>query len=289
MQTIEIDVEPSNEPWLPLLAKAGKNGTTESAMAYDAFQTYYTMEKRSLKKVAQKHGKSVKLIVRRSREFHWVERAGRWDEHQGGFGNPENWNLVTKKHETDDKQSEQPWLPLAAQQGKDGATETALNYARFLMYCLMPPSERSLREVARQSCKSEKLIQRWSAKFRWIERAAAWDKRQARIFAAEYEERRREQAVAEARKVNNANERVYQTLEKLQDKAEQMLAFPLIEKVLETDAEGRPTVILKPAGWSFNTTIAMLVVAERIQRHVFKSVDEQYGRNHLLAHTEDDD
>ena len=40
---------------------------------------------------------------------------------------------------------------------------------------------------------------------------------------------------------------------------------------------------------TISSVIAMLVFADRIQRHVFKSVDEQYGRNHLLAHTEDDD
>ena len=94
MQTIEIDMEPSNAPWLPLLPNAGKNGSSEPAIAYEAFQTYYTMAKRSLKKVAQKHGKSVKLIERWSCQFHWAERARRWDEHQGRFGNPENWNLV---------------------------------------------------------------------------------------------------------------------------------------------------------------------------------------------------
>ena len=289
MRTIKIDVEPSNAPWLPLLPNAGKNGSTEPAIAYEAFQTYYTMAKRSLKKVAQKHGKSVKLIERWSCEFHWAERTRRWDEHQGGFGNTENWNLVTKKHETDDEQSEQPWLPLAAQQGKGGATETTLNYARFLMYCMMPPGERSLREVARQSGKSEKLIQRWSTKFRWIERAAAWDKRQARIFAAEYEQKRREQAVSDARKVRELNERLYQDAVKLLDKVEQMLAFPLIEKVLETDASGRPTVILKPAGWTFNTMMELMVLADRVFRHVFKSVGEQYGRKYSPAHPKDDE
>jgi hypothetical protein len=68
-----------------------------------------------------------------------------------------------------------------------------------------------------------------------------------------------------------------------------MLTFPLIEKVLETDATGRPTVILKPARWSFNTMVEMLVFADRVLRHVFKSVGEQYGRNYSPAHPEDDE
>ena len=37
---------------------------TESAIAYTAFEKYYLMEKRSLVKVAQELGQSVKLLER---------------------------------------------------------------------------------------------------------------------------------------------------------------------------------------------------------------------------------
>src|ERR1043166_6015550 len=87
-----IDQQQTRRLWLPLPPKGGEHGKTESAIAYAAFQKYYLMRKRSLRKVAQALGKSLQLLERWSSEFHWVERAKSWDLHQSGFGRPENWH-----------------------------------------------------------------------------------------------------------------------------------------------------------------------------------------------------
>lgn len=59
-------------------------------------------------------------------------------------------------------------------------------YAAFCLYRDMPASERSLRAVAgrlygpNRTTKVPKTLARWSARWRWVERAAAWDEEQDR-------------------------------------------------------------------------------------------------------------
>jgi hypothetical protein len=67
---------------------------------------------------------------------------------------------------------------LPAKTGKRGATESSINYQAFQYYIGLPASERSLRRVAHDLNKNEKLIERWSSKFEWIKRALAWDQHQ---------------------------------------------------------------------------------------------------------------
>jgi len=64
-------------PWQRLLPKQGKDGTSETAAHYAAFQKYYLMPpgERSLRKVAQQVGKSETWIEQLSSRFHWLERA----------------------------------------------------------------------------------------------------------------------------------------------------------------------------------------------------------------------
>jgi len=273
--------------WLPLPPNGGNSGMTESAIAYTAFEKYYLMEKRSLVKVAQELGQSVKLLERWSSEFRWVERARSWDLHRSSFGKPENWNRVTRGS-SEEEQPERPWLPLGPEQGKDGATETALNHRTFMTYLAMPPGQRSLRELARLEGKSEKLMERWSSRFRWAQRAVAWDQQQARIFAAEHEQRQRERAVVEARKLKDVNERSFQLADKALDRVEKMLAFPLTETVLDTDASGRPITILRPAKWSFTTAWELAQLGDRILRQSLQSASEQYSSHFSHPAPEDD-
>lgn len=63
------------EPW------ERQNG--EGVKAFDAFVAYRDMEKpRSIRKVAQKLGKSETLIARWSSEKEWVKRVEAWDDEQ---------------------------------------------------------------------------------------------------------------------------------------------------------------------------------------------------------------
>lgn len=48
-------------------------------------------------------------------------------------------------------------------------------YDAFIKYRDMPKAERSIREVAKGLDKSRNLIGRWSSKYSWVDRAAAWD------------------------------------------------------------------------------------------------------------------
>ena len=96
MATMAIKNEQTQRLWLPLPPNGGNSGMTESAIAYTAFEKYNLMEKRSLVKVAQELGQSVKLLERWSSEFRWVERARSWDLQRSSFGKPENWNRVNR-------------------------------------------------------------------------------------------------------------------------------------------------------------------------------------------------
>jgi len=53
--------------------------------------------------------------------------------------------------------------------------EAAKAYAAFCAYRDMPAAQRSRWELARQLAKSRQLVSRWSARWRWVERAEAWD------------------------------------------------------------------------------------------------------------------
>src|SRR5437867_4336196 len=75
MATMAMKHEQTQRLWLPLSPNGGKNGATESAIAYAAFEKYYLMEKRSLRRVAHELGQSVKLLERWSSEFRWIDGA----------------------------------------------------------------------------------------------------------------------------------------------------------------------------------------------------------------------
>lgn len=93
--------------------------------------------------------------------------------------------------------------------------ESARAYAAFCIYRDMPPRKRSLREVAAKlkgkpgKYKSVPAnISMWSAKWRWAERAAAWD-----------EERDRQEREAQIRAVKEMRERHAREAMALQEKA----------------------------------------------------------------------
>src|SRR3954454_20560552 len=76
-----------------------------------------------------------------------------------------------------------PWLPLLPKTGRDGATESSINFQAFEHYISLPAGERSLKRTAQDLNKSEKLMERWSSKFDWRRRALAWDQHLATIQA----------------------------------------------------------------------------------------------------------
>ncbi len=79
----------------------------------------------------------------------------------------------------------EPW----ERQEKEGTRA----FAAFTLYRDMGP-QRSVRKVAQELDKSDTLIGRWSARHKWVERAAAWDAEQDRIHREEAQRAAREMA-----------------------------------------------------------------------------------------------
>src|SRR3954468_10599514 len=87
-----------------------------------------------------------------------------------------------------------PWLPLLPRPGRDGATESSINFQAFEHYISLPAGARRLKRTAQHLNKSEKLMERWSSKFEWRRRALAWDQQLAAIEAEAREKQARQKA-----------------------------------------------------------------------------------------------
>lgn len=72
--------------------------------------------------------------------------------------------------------------------------ETAKQFEAFQVYYTMPAGERSLAKVGKRLGKSTALMERWSTKNHWVDRARSHDKELARI--AYEEEARKVKAMA---------------------------------------------------------------------------------------------
>ncbi len=121
---------------------------------------------------------------------------------------------------------------------------------------------RTIEAVARECTKSASLLRRWSARFGWVERAAAYDDHLATIRQAAHE-------VALAREARKwelrrwaALEQVFQDGQRLREKAQAMLAVPVTEEVVGPDG----SVTVKSAGrWTFLTAAQMLRLASELE------------------------
>lgn len=96
-----------------------------------------------------------------------------------------------------------------------------------------------------------RTLQNWSSRHAWQRRVAAHQALQNAEERAKWEERRKEW-----------RERSFDLAGKLAEKAEQMLRFPLVEKVIDDN----DVTIIQPAGWSFGTIPTMVGVADKIVR-----------------------
>lgn len=138
--------------------------------------------------------------------------------------------------------------------------ESAPAYAAAWEYFQMG-SERSLATVARKFNKSKTLLARWSTRWRWTERAEAYDRHlyrlelqaQNKAIAAEvemWEKRRSEQ-----------REREWSAAEALVSRAYQMMQHPL---TTTTEDEGR--TIIQPTRWSIRDVAVFLDTASKLAR-----------------------
>jgi len=158
-----------------------------------------------------------------------------------------------------------PWLPLPPKGGREGANESSINFQAFRHYISLSAGDRSLRRVAHDLHKSEKLMERWSSKFGWNERAKAWDRHVAAIEAQAHETQLRQKAELWERRREEQREAYFELGQLLMKRTTQMLNLPLIERI-ET-AAGK--IITRPARSIMNSVRAGVRALIDLGREIF--------------------
>ncbi len=144
--------------------------------------------------------------------------------------------------------------------------ESAKAHAAARCYFELGP-DRSLDEVHRKFGKSTRLLARWSSEWNWVERAQSYD---AHIHA--FEQQAKERAITEeankwAERRAAQREAEYTVAQKLLERAQTMLTFPLA--VVEKTIEGEKTVI-NPTRWSMRDAARLSDVASKLARLVLE-------------------
>ncbi len=138
--------------------------------------------------------------------------------------------------------------------------ESPKAYAAFAIYRDLG-SQRSLEDVSQQLHKSKTLLARWSTRDNWVVRADAFDNHQANLMAAANEEQVKLHAQMLADRQAHIRERALEMHDRLLDKAEKMLDWPL---ATTTTADGK--TIVKPSHWTLNDAARMIETADKIGR-----------------------
>lgn len=94
-------------------------------------------------------------------------------------------------------------------------------------------------------------LEAWSARFDWQARVGRWQALENAKEREKWEQRRTEW-----------RERSYDLAGQLAAKAEQMLKFPLVERVVDDTG----ATIIQPAGWTFGSIPVMASVADKLAR-----------------------
>lgn len=138
--------------------------------------------------------------------------------------------------------------------------ESAPAYAAAWAYFQMG-SERSLSAVARNFHKSKTLLARWSVRWRWAERAEAYDRHLHRLALDAQNKALAEEVERWEKRRSEQREREWSAAEALLSRAQQMLQLPL---TITTEDEGR--TVIQPARWSMRDVALFLDVASKLAR-----------------------
>lgn len=136
--------------------------------------------------------------------------------------------------------------------------ESAKAYDAFLLYRDLG-AERSLAAVGQRLGKSKAICERWSARWSWVRRCAAYDTHLVRLADEARGRALEEEAVKWARRREAEREAQWHWAQRLRERAERMVAFPLAET---TSEDGK--TIIRPAKWTardiatYVTTATML-------------------------------
>jgi len=137
-------------------------------------------------------------------------------------------------------------------------------------------SQRSLSKTAQVLQKSPhytRLLKRWSARFQWVKRAAAYDDRLDRIEQQAREAAVRMWAQRWAEREEARREDHYQLADRLSRKAQAMLEFPL---ATQETKDGK--TVIHPANWTFLDAARMTQIAFDLQGRAIRNDDAQYAR-----------
>jgi transposase-like protein len=138
--------------------------------------------------------------------------------------------------------------------------ESPKAFAAFRAYAELG-AKRSTTAVARTLSRSAPLIRRWSARYQWVKRAAAFDAGLERVASAAEEKELTTQAGLWAKRMQETREAAYIMADRLIEKAEAMLKFPLAET---TTRDGKTMV--RPGRWTFADAARMLEGANRLKQ-----------------------
>jgi hypothetical protein len=146
-------------------------------------------------------------------------------------------------------------------------------------------SSRSQSAVAEELGKRLSQMQRWSTRWDWVRRAAAYDDHLATVARKAIEKQASEDAAKWRRRAEEHREKKFLRGEKLENKADQMLAFPLATVTTEG---GKMTV--RPARWNLRDAAVLSAGGSRMKEEAIKETteeavgktDEEFEENWLI-------
>lgn len=140
--------------------------------------------------------------------------------------------------------------------------ESARAYEAFRIYIEMG-ADRSAEAVCQKLRKSRALMLRWSARWRWVERANSYDafisRKRAEAEAAALKER----SVDWAARQQKIREDYWALGEALKAKAHKILEWPISQQTISKDGK---TIHIHPANFSVHSAARLADVANDLQR-----------------------
>jgi hypothetical protein len=156
---------------------------------------------------------------------------------------------------------------------QDGESTPA--YEAFVTYRDLG-AERSLDAVGGKLGKSGSLVSRWSGRWDWVSRAAAYDAHMEKVGQQSREAETAEKEKLWARRRLARMETQWSDAEKLREKVGAMLKWPLQTTIVERYEDGRVKTIIQPARWNFGTPVAMLRAAGDLEAEALDAAAEEY-------------
>jgi hypothetical protein len=153
--------------------------------------------------------------------------------------------------------------------------ESAKAFAAARIYIELG-SQRSLSKTAQvlqRSPHHTRLLKRWSARFQWVKRAAAYDDGLYRIEQQAREAAVRMLAQRWAEREAARREDHYQLADRLSRKAQAMLDFPL---AIQETKDGK--TVIHPVNWTFMDAARMAQIGFDLQGRAIRNDDAQYTR-----------